>query len=307
MVGGRVESGSAVFVFRSDGDGSCRLARGNAHLPIPISRLGIVPWPQGRIGDATVVPGTSVRLTSSRFVMPGPATVLLVDDNAEMRALLQKELTGRHRVEVAADGEEAWEQISEEPPDLLLCDAQMPGMSGHTLCKRIKKEADVPSIPVFLLEEPSTSDDDDPAVPQADEVLQKPFAIAEVRRHMDQYLPSRELPDLPGIGGDLLKKVVQLVDRQLHDPAYKVEDLAEEMEISRRHLTRRLKAEADMTPATLLRSRRIERAKKQLETDPDTIAEVGERVGFRSASHFSQVFQDEVGCTPSAYRERHAE
>lgn len=235
--------------------------------------------------------------------MIGPATILLVDDNAEMRAFLQRELTGRHRVKVAPDAREAWKHILKEPPDLLLCDVQMPGVSGDALCERVKEKDEVPSIPVLLLDEPSS--DDEEAPPPADEVVPKPFTIAEIRRHVDQYLPSRELPELPGTGGEFLKDVVQLVDRQLHDPSYNVEDLAEDMNLSRRHLTRRLKGEADTTPAALLRMRRIERAKKQLENNPDTIAEVGERVGFRSASHFSQVFREEKGCSPSTYREQH--
>jgi transcriptional regulator GlxA family with amidase domain len=99
---------------------------------------------------------------------------------------------------------------------------------------------------------------------------------------------------------------MQVVERQLHDPSFTVADLADAMDLSRRHLTRRLRGEADTTPAALIRARRIERAKCQLEKNPDTVREVGAAVGFQSASHFSQTFREEVGCPPTVYRDRHA-
>jgi YesN/AraC family two-component response regulator len=238
--------------------------------------------------------------------MTGPSTVLLVEDNAELRALLQKELADPHRVRVAANGAEAWTQIQSDPPDLVLCDAEMPGREGPMLCRRIRADADLSSIPILLLGEVG-GDGESPVPRTADTVVHKPFSAAELRDQVDRYLPSRELPELPDTGGAFLKKVVQTIERQLHDPSFTVAELAEAMDLSRRHLTRRLRGEADTTPAALIRSRRIERAKCQLEKNPDTVWEVGAAVGFQSASHFSQTFRKEVGCPPSTYRDRHAE
>lgn len=235
-----------------------------------------------------------------------PSTVLLVEDNDELRVLLQKELTDPHQIHVAADGHEALNQIQECPPDLLLCDAEMPDREGPMLCRRIKEDADLPSFPVLLLGEVA-GDDEDAGPDVADEVVSKPFSAAELRDEMDRYLPSRNLPSLPGNGGAFLRKVVYVIERQLYDPSFTVADLAEAMDLSRRHLTRRLRSEADTTPAALIRTRRIERAKQQLKQDPDTVREVGDAVGFQSASHFSQAFREEVGCPPTGYRDRHAE
>lgn len=237
--------------------------------------------------------------------MIGPSTVLLVEDNAELRALLRKELAGSHRVRVAANGEEAWRQIQSDPPDLLLCDADVPGLNGKMLCRRVKEDDVLPSIPVLLLGDVPR---DDRAAPSntPDEVLEKPFSTDQLRRHVERYLPVREFPALPDTKGEFLRKVVRAIERQLHDPDFTVADLADTMDLSRRHLTRRLKGEADTTPAALIRARRIERAKRQLEENPKTVREVGEMVGFRSASHFSQAFREQVGCPPSTYRDRHA-
>lgn len=233
-------------------------------------------------------------------------TVLVVKDNEEMRAFLQRQLAEHYRVLVAADGEEGWMRVQEERPDLLISDAQMPGLDGEALCRRVK-EGDLPSIPVILLGEESEEGPMSRDTP-ADEVLPKPFAMDELRRHVDRYLPSRELPDLIGIdgAGAFLKKVVRTIERRLHTPDFTTDELAETVSLSRRHLTRRLKAVTGKTPATLIRERRIERAKAQLEQNPRTIAEVGAAVGFRSPSHFSQVFREHVGCSPSTYVDRHA-
>lgn len=236
----------------------------------------------------------------------GPLTVLVVEDNAEMRAFLQKELSAHYRVRVASDGEEGWSKVKEAPPDLLLSDTRMPGMGGTRLCRCVKEADEVPSLPVILLSEEETEWKGHPFGPDA--VLCKPFAMDDLRKRMEQYLPRRDLPDLDGVdgAGEFLKAVVRVIERRLHDPDFTTAELAETVSLSRRHLTRRLKAVADRTPAVLIRERRIERAKQRLEQGPKTIAEVGRAVGFRSPSHFSQVFREEAGRSPSVYREQHA-
>jgi AraC-like DNA-binding protein len=237
----------------------------------------------------------------------GPSTVLIAKDDTEMRAFLRKHLSTRHRVHVATDGEEAWRQVRELRPDLLLSDAQMPGTGGRELCRRIRDHSALSSLPVILLTDGPAGQEERPDV-GADAVLEKPFAIDDLIRRVEQYLPSYELPDLPGMegAGEFLKRVIRTIEDRLHDPNFTATELAEAVALSRRHLTRRLKDEMNTTPAALIRTCRIERAKAQLEADPDTIQEVGAAVGFRTASHFSQAFRGEVGCSPSTYRDRHA-
>lgn len=237
---------------------------------------------------------------------PVPLTVLVVEDNDEMRAFLRKQLSDHYRVRVAEDGNRAWQQVREKPPDLLVSDTEMPGTSGTVLCRRVKQAEEVPSIPVILLAE-ETRPSTDASGTRADEVLSKPFAMAELREAIRRYVPPDEFSPLSDVEepNEFLKTVLRTIERQLHDPAFAVEDLADEVSLSRRHLTRRLKTLAYTTPAALIRDRRIERAKTHLADNPSTVAEVGRAVGFRSASHFSQVFREEVGCPPSTYREKH--
>jgi transcriptional regulator GlxA family with amidase domain len=100
--------------------------------------------------------------------------------------------------------------------------------------------------------------------------------------------------------------VLGTVDERLSDPDFGVGDLADAMALSRRQLTRRLKRMIDRTPGDLIQQRRLDRARTILESEPETIAEVVYAVGFRSPSHFSTVFREEVGQTPSEYADRHS-
>ena len=279
-----------------------------------------------------------------------PATVLVVEDNDEMRAFLRRQLADHYRVIEAADGDEGWRQVQEEQPDLLLSDAEMPGTDGWTLGRRVKESSQLPSIPVILLEgepvdppqadpasssiqaspdeaaegsEPTASKPDEvdtdsspkeegdgasapPSKPEVEAVLKKPFALDELQNHLERYLPTRELPHYVDKAGDFLKEVVQTVERRLHDPDFTAGALADAMSLSRRHLTRRLRATADTTPAALIRERRIERAKAHFESGDTKVVDVCTTVGFRSASHFSQSFREYEGCSPTTYIEQNA-
>jgi YesN/AraC family two-component response regulator len=272
-----------------------------------------------------------------------PATVLVVEDNDEMRAFLRRQLADHYRVIEAADGEEGWRQVQEKQPDLLLSDAEMPGTDGWALGRRVKEASHLPSIPVILLKgapvpddeaagsgaetapgavesEGATSGTDEtdseasaegrpptaPSKPEVEAVLKKPFALNELQNHLERYLPTRELPHYVDEASDFLKEVVQIVERRLHDPDFTAGALAKEMSLSRRHLTRRLKATADTTPAALIRERRIERAKAHFESGDTKVVDVCRTVGFRSASHFSQSFREYEGCSPTTYIEQNA-
>lgn len=233
-------------------------------------------------------------------------SILVVDDNEEMRAFLREQLDECYQVFVASDGEEGWARIQETSPDLVISDVRMPGMDGETLCQRVKDDPDLPFIPIILLAENSNGEENALEV-DADDVLSKPFALEELRQRIGQFLPTRELPDIAGIeqSASFFRRVVRVIERRLHSPDFTTGELADAVALSRRQLTRRLKKEMGKTPAALIRECRIERAKARLKQNPSTIADVGTAVGFRSASHFSQVFRQHVGCSPSTYLKRH--
>lgn len=153
-------------------------------------------------------------------------------------------------------------------------------------------------------EEESRESPAPPSKPEVEAVLKKPFVLEDLQNHLERYLPTRELPQYVDAAGDFLKDVVQMIERRLHDPDFTAGALAKEMSLSRRHLTRRLKAAAGTTPAALIRERRIERAKAHFEQGDTKVVDVCTSVGFRSASHFSQSFREYEGCPPTEYIEQ---
>ncbi len=251
------------------------------------------------------------------------ASILVVEDNDEMRAYLREQLSDRWHVFEAAEGEEGWKKVQEERPDLVLSDVMMPGVDGLELCRRIKAEEDLRTIPVLLL----TARAGDTAAVEglecgADDYVTKPFDIEELRQRITNFMAARvHLREqyrrevrLSSLGATaekeqmpFIEEVIEVVDEHLGNPDFTVGRLAEEMALSRRQLTRRLKEALDRTPGALIRQRRIDQAKAHLERGAETVAEVAYAVGFRSPSAFSQAFQKQEGCAPSTYASQQIE
>jgi len=285
-----------------------------------------------RIGDERAQPRTTARadehegderVESKRSAEDGDdeARILVVEDNAEMRAYLREELSGWWQVEEATDGEDGWDTVQDAMPDLVVSDVMMPDTDGYELCRRIKTDPDLRAIPVLLL----TARASDEATLEglasgADDYVAKPFGAAELRQRIRNHLAARRhmqarYRDEIKIEGldqvidadeqPFVEDVLDAIEEHLSDPDFGVGNLAEAMALSRRQLTRRLKRSVDATPGDLIQQCRLQRAKNILEADPGTIAEVAYAVGFRSPSHFSSRFREEVGQTPSAYAEKH--
>jgi DNA-binding response OmpR family regulator len=264
-------------------------------------------------GDGATEPGREGDLGEET------ATILVVEDNAEMRAYLREELSEKYSVLEAADGEEGWEAVQAGVPDLVVSDVMMPETGGFALCRQIKDDEALRSIPVLLL----TARVGEEATREglrcgADDYVEKPFDAVALRHRVENHLAARrhlqaryqETVRLSALGTDVdeeevpfVEAVTETINENLDNPDFGVEQLASEVALSRRQLSRRLKSAVGEPPSEFLRRCRIERAKTLFENGAETVAEVAYAVGYRSPSHFSQVFQDEVGTTPSAYRE----
>ena len=249
------------------------------------------------------------------------AEVLIVEDNDQMRTVLREQLSTHWRIRSASAGEEAWAEVQETAPDLVLSDVMMPDTGGFELCKRIKSDPDHRALPVVLLTARTADADTLEGLDcGADDYVAKPFDPAELVRRLDNHLAAREHlrerhrtevrvePIETVVDEDevpFVEEVIEAVETRLSDPGLMVSWIADAVALSRRQLTRRLKDAVGQAPAAFLRERRIERAKELLADDPETIAEVAYAVGFRSPSSFSKTFRDETGRTPSEYLDQH--
>ena len=252
---------------------------------------------------------------------PGRATVLVVEDNDDVRAYLRRHLAPIYRVIEASDGESGLERARLEVPDLIISDVMMPGLDGNALVRRLREEPALALVPVILLTAKGAPADRLRGLREgADDYLVKPFDPSEVkarvenlitsrRRLRDQAVPPRglEISSLDATPADqaFLERAQAIIEERLDDDGLTVEALAEALSCDRSHLLRRLKELIDETPSGLIRSLRLQRAAQLLQADAGTVKEVATAVGFKSVAHFSNAFLGYYGERPSAFAARH--
>jgi len=247
-------------------------------------------------------------------------TVLVVEDNPEMRAYLRRHLETRYRVTEAADGREALEAIAAAVPDLIVSDLMMPEMDGLELCRFVKEDPELNFLPFILLTAKASVDSRIAGLKTgADDYLAKPVDTRELLVRAENLLESRRrllhrlekgtegLPAASPAEGrsesELVRAALEVIDRRLGDDGLDVDALARELGQSRRTLYRKLEEEG-LTPSDLILGRRLDRAAEFLASGEGNVSEVAYAVGFRSVSHFSRRFRERHGASPSQVRSR---
>jgi len=248
------------------------------------------------------------------------AKVLVVDDEAEMRGYLQSLLVRSYRVTTAATGAEALDQLRDDPPDLVVSDVAMPEMDGIELCRRIRDDDRLRSLPVLLLTGRQEAETRLSGIEAgADAYVPKPFDPAELEARIENLIEIRRIvqdrvrvPDwmkpkeasISSEEADFLERLNETVDAHIDNSNFGVDWLADEMDLSTRHLRRRLKEVTRLSPAGFIRTRRLQHAAALLDEGADTISDVASAVGYRDASYFSRLFRETFGCPPTEYAER---
>ena len=249
-------------------------------------------------------------------------TVLVVEDNEEVRAYVRQHLAPVYRVLEACDGEAGLEMTRRLLPDLVLSDVMMPGMDGYALCRAIKADPETDFIPVVLLTARAERDDRLAGLREhADDYLTKPFDVRELTTRIENLIAIRRrlrdrftaAPPAAAAHPDLesadpadeafLERVRAAVAAHLSEESFSVEQLARAVAHSRGHLHRRLRGLAGESPSDLIRRMRLERAAALLSARAGSVAEVAYSVGFKSVAHFSNAFKERFGVRPSGFRE----
>ncbi|NIP82910.1 MAG: PAS domain S-box protein [Gemmatimonadetes bacterium] len=253
----------------------------------------------------------------------GRATVLIVEDNEDVRAYLRQHLASRYRVLEAADGRQGLEMARVERPDLVLSDLMMPGMDGFGLCRAIKQDPETELIPVVLLTARAAPEDRLSGFEhQADDYLTKPFRAEELLARTANLIASRErlrerLAEEPrslhaetvqvrSAADDFLDRVRTAIETNIADETYSVERLARDTAQSRSQLYRRLRELLGESPSDLIKRIRLERAAQLLAAGAGSVSSIAYSVGFKSVSHFSNRFLDAFGVRPSSYADMDA-
>ena len=325
--------GGSITVESEEGFGSTftvSLRMGRAHLaPDQIIDDGTTAiWTPRATAVAEFVPVPTLATaappnaaTDDGEVADDVTTVLVVDDNAEVRAYVTQHLVPRYRVIEAVNGEQGLEMARRELPDLVLSDVMMPVMGGYALCRALKSDPETDFIPVILLTARAEAEDKLAGLTEeADDYLTKPFDVRELLARIGNIIAMRRrlrerfekahltIHPTPAVvepaDEKFIDQVRAAIEANFGDDSFSVERLASEVGQSRGNLHRKLRELVSESPSDLIRRMRLERAAELLEGGAGSVAEVAYAVGFKSVAHFSNAFHELHGVRPSAWRAR---
>ena len=284
------------------------------------------PLSEGEVAPAPMVPLPRVEVSGNDVLPdhveqpanPDAPVVLVIDDNADIRAYVSALLSKDYRVLTAPDGETGLRQARKFVPDLVVCDVMMPGMDGIECCRRLKGELSTSHIPVILLTACSLDEQRIQGYDGgADSYISKPFnsqlLLSRIRNLLDnrcrlrQFFADGQLPqrgEVNDLDRDFVSRFRALVEERMKDSALNVEDLGHEMGMSRVQLYRKLKSLTNSSPNELLRRIRLRRASLLLTSTEMNVSEVAYEVGFSSPSYFTKCYKEEFGESPTEKRKK---
>ena len=241
-------------------------------------------------------------------------TILVVEDNSELRNYLKNELKKDYKVKMAINGEEGLQMAIKFIPDIIISDVMMPIMDGFEMCEKIKSDLRISHIPLLMLTAKGMLIDRVKGIDSgADVYLNKPFNMNILKSHLNQLINSRqilfnkyyngvsenELKNTTSIDKQFITNILEYVHENINDPALNVENLADELLISRSKLYRKIKALTGLTANEFIKKIRLEKAKQFLENSDYSISEVSFKVGFSSPSYFTKCYKMQFGILPT--------
>ncbi len=248
---------------------------------------------------------------------PQCQTVLVVDDDQDLRNFLESNLASHYSVKTAADGVEALRLLAEGPIDLIVSDWMMPEMDGAELCRRIRKDINVCHTPFIMLT--AKTDDDSKAQSMdcgADTYIEKPFSIKyllssirnliEMRHLLQEKFSLSPTTSVSAIAtspldDEFLNKMNKVIEDNMDNADLSVQFLASQMGVSRSALFLKIKSLAGITPNEMITLVRLKAAARMLREHRYRVNEICYRVGYNSPSYFSKSFQKQFGMKPLEY------
>ncbi len=315
--------GTIVAQNNKNGIGSSfiiRLPLGNKHLSnedMMVAPVGL-PKPQLTVSEVWSEEKENVKTRTKTAYR-----VLIVEDDREIRRYLHQEMSEKYHIQESDNGKDALDIIFKWNPDLVISDIMMPEMDGLSLCRKIKQNVNLNTIPVILLTAKTQDEDNLEGLEMgADAYIAKPFNIDILLKTIDNLIHIREqlknmytgqqsqedrVLDVNAQSPDekLLERIMKVINDNLDNPNLNVEMLTQEVGISRVHLHRKLKQLTNQSTRELIRNIRLKQAAKLLREKRYPIAEVAALTGFTSPNNFATLFRELYGMPPTAYMEQH--
>lgn len=258
--------------------------------------------------------------TASKPVTENLPTLLLVEDNPDMRSYITRFLEKDYRVLQAIDGEQGMKIARDEIPDLVISDVMMPKMDGFELCEQLKANELTSHIPLIMLTAKGACEDRLTGLELgAVEYLTKPFDKQELKvrianlmklKRQSQEQVRKELASadgplsaLPVTSADnrFLQRAIEILEQHISDPDFTARELAKNLGMSRAHLNRKLKGLTGQKTTEFIRFVRLKRAAELLRQKYGTVSEIAYESGFNHLSYFARCFKEQYGVAPSEY------
>lgn len=241
-------------------------------------------------------------------------TILIVEDNPELRNYLKQELSKTYKVIVAENGQKGYELAVQKLPDLIITDVIMPIMDGLQMCKNIKGDLKTSHIPLLMLSAKALVKDRLEGIDSgADMYLSKPFELDILKSSLAQLITSRQImfkkfyrgitkdgkEKTTSLDNDFIQKVLQLINENISEPELTVEFLSSKIFLSRSQLYRKIKTLTGVSVNEFIRNVRLEKAKQLIEQGNNNVNEISYKVGFPSPSYFTKCYKIKYGYLPT--------
>jgi signal transduction histidine kinase/ligand-binding sensor domain-containing protein/DNA-binding response OmpR family regulator len=245
-------------------------------------------------------------------------SILIIEDNHEMREYLAKKFKNNYSVLTAENGKIGLDIAVNQSPDMIICDVMMPVMDGIETVKNLRKNFNTSHIPVILLTANSSEEKKLEGIETgADDYITKPFNFKLLKLKIDNLVNQRKKiiqsfntdPDLPAniltksdMDKDFIEKVKQLIEENLGEPDFTVNTLSSKVGYSRTNFYKKMKGITGETPNGFISTIQMKRAAVLLKETDYAITDVSVLVGFNDKNYFSKLFKKHFGITPKAYQ-----
>jgi len=301
--------GGTIHVESEPGNGSCFIVKlpleQISHQPelIPVEETVAGPMDRSEAWDWTVSTGKPV--------------VLVVEDNDDSRFYLKDNLKREYAIVEASSGEQAWNKILSNPPDIVVSDIMMPGISGVELCAKLKAHEKFGDIPIVLLTARTEDADRLEGIESgADDYIEKPFNFQILESRIRKLIAQREhlksalikklgihITELNVTSHDeqFLQKIVKAIEKNVSNPQLSVEYLCHELGVGRSRFFKRVYALTGKSPMEFTRHIRLQHAAQLLEKSQLSVSQVAYQVGFNNPRYFAKYFKEIYQVLPSEY------
>lgn len=303
-----------------------RLPLGNKHLAkeeMVVSSpeaINSILYEHEKIFTADLIPEQTARQEADATQAKKEFTILIVEDNADLRQFLANKLNSQYDILQADNGQTALQLAFDHIPDLIVCDVVIPGKDGLTLTRIIKSDFRTSHIPVLLLTAKTSIEQQIEGMKHsADAYVTKPFNSLFLDQTIKSLLANRarlkehftgEMPvalntqTISKPDRKFISEFTALVENNLSNEEFSVDSICKSMGVSRVLLYKKVKTLLNMNVNDFILSTRLQKAKYLIKNESYTIAEIASRTGFTSPAYFSTVFKSKVGVTPKEFRER---